>query len=68
MPELSGGLGDDEDAHEKHHEEKDPHEEPIHHLGNLLPFCHLDTRGSLLSEAVGDVLDVLHQLEIRRIR
>lgn len=68
MTELSGCLGDDEDAHEEDHEEKYPHEEPVHHLGNLLPFCYLDTCRSLLPEAVGNVLDVLHQLEIRRVR
>lgn len=65
---LSGRLGDDEDAHEEDHDEEDPHEESIHHLGDLLPLCHFDTRGSLLAEAVGDVLDVLHHLKRRRRR
>lgn len=63
---LSGRLGDDEDAHEEDHDEEDPHEKPIHHLGHLLPLCHLDTGGSLLSEAVGDELNVLHHLRKRR--
>ena len=63
---MSGCLGDDEDAHEEHHDEEDPHEKPIHHLGDLLPLCRLDTSRSLLAEAVGDVLDVLHHLRKRR--
>lgn len=65
---LSRCLGDDEDAHEEDHDEEDPHEESIHHLGDLLPLCHFDTRCSLLTEAVGDVLDVLHHLKRRRRR
>lgn len=63
VKKLSGCLGDDEDAHEKDHDEEDPHEESVHHLGDLLPLCHLDTRCSLLTEAVGDVLNVLHHLK-----
>lgn len=59
---LSRCLGDDEDAHEEDHDEEDPHEEPVHHLGNLLPLGYLHARSPLLSEAVGDVLDVLHHL------
>lgn len=62
----SDGFSEDEDAHEEDHDEEDPHEKPIHHLGHLLPLCHLDTGGSLLSEAVGDELDVLHHLRKRR--
>lgn len=64
----SGGLGDDEDAHEEDHDKEDPHEKPIHHLGDLLPLSCLDTRGPLLAEAVGDVLDVLHHLRKRQIQ
>ena len=64
---MSGCLGNDEDAHEEDHEEEDPHEKPIQHLGNLLPLCYLDTRRSLLAEAVGDVLDVLHHLRKSQI-
>lgn len=62
MKKLSGCLGNDKNAHEEDHDEKDPHEKPIHHLGNLLPLCYLNTRSSLLTETVGDVLDVLHHL------
>lgn len=64
---LSGCLGDDEDAHQEDHDEEDPHEKPIHHLGNLLPLCYLNTRSSLLAETVGDVLDVLYHLRKRQI-
>lgn len=63
---LSGCLGDNEDAHEEDHDEEDPHEKPIHHLGHLLPLCHLHAGSSLLAEAVGDELDVLHHLRKRR--
>lgn len=63
---LSRCLGDDEDAHEEDHHKKDPHEKPVHHLGNLLPLCCLDTSSSLLAEAVGDELDVLHHLRETR--
>lgn len=63
MMKLSRCLGNDEDAHEKNHEEKDPHKKSIHHLGNLLPLCYLNTCCSLLTEAVGNVLDVLHHLQ-----
>lgn len=66
MMGLSGCLGDDEDTHEEHHDEEDPHEKPIHHLGDLLPLCCLDTSCSLLAEAVGDELDVLHHLRKRQ--
>lgn len=59
---TSRRLRDDEDAHEEDHHEEDPHEEPIHHLGDLLPLGCLDARGSLLTEAVGNVLDILHHL------
>ena len=59
---LSGGLGDDEDAHEEDHDEEDPHEKPIHHLGNLLPLCRFHTCSPLLAEAVGNVLYVPHHL------
>lgn len=65
MRKLSGCLGDDEYAHEEDHDEEDPHEKPIHHLCNLLPLCSLDASRSLLTEAVGDVLDVLHHLKDR---
>ncbi len=65
MGGLSRCLGDDEDAHEEDHDEEDPHEKPVHHLSNLLPLCYLDTSGSLLPEAVGDELDVLHHLRRR---
>lgn len=64
---MSRCLGDDEDAHEEDHNEEDPHEEPVHHLGDLLPLCRLDACSSLLAEAVGDVLDVLHHLRNRQI-
>lgn len=64
---LSGCLGDDEDAHEEDHDEEDPHEKSIHHLGNLLPLSCLDTSSSLLAEAVCDVLDVLYHLTERQI-
>lgn len=58
-------LRNDENAHEEDHDEEDPHEEPIHHLGHFLPLCCLDARGSLLAEAVGDELDILHHLRNR---
>lgn len=67
MGRLSGCLGDDKDAHQKDHDEEDPHEKPIHNLGNLLPLCYLNTRSSLLAETVGDVLDVLYHLRKRQI-
>lgn len=67
MGRLSGCLGDDEDAHEEDHHKEDPHEKPIHHLGDLFPLCCLDAIGSLLTEAVGDELDVLHHLRKRWI-
>ncbi len=63
---LSGRLGDDEDAHEEDHDEEDPHEKPVHHLGDFLPLCCLDASSSLLTEAVGDELDVLHHLRRRQ--
>ena len=52
----------DEDAHEEDHGEEDPHEEAVHDLGHLLPLGPLGARGPLLTEAVGDVLHVAHQL------
>lgn len=64
---VSRCLGDDEDAHEEDHHKKDPHEKPVHHLCNLLPLRCLDTRSSLLAEAVGDELDILHHLRERLI-
>lgn len=67
MQRLSRCLGNDEDAHEEDHDEEDPHEKPVHHLGDLLPLCCLDTSSSLLAEAVGNELDVLHHLRKRRI-
>lgn len=66
MRRPSGCLGDDEDAHQKDHDKEDPHEKPIHNLGNLLPLCYLETSSPLLAEAVGDVLDVLHHLRRRQ--
>lgn len=60
---ISGGLGNNEDAHEEDHNEEDPHEKPVHHLGNLLPLGYLGTCGSLVTKAVGNVLDVLHHLK-----
>ncbi len=67
MGGLSRCLGDNEDAHEEDHDEEDPHEKPVHHLGNLLPLCYLDTSCSLLAEAVGNKLDVFHHLQTRQI-
>ena len=57
-------LPNDEDAHEENHDEEDPHEESIHHLSDLLPFCPFGACGPLLSETVGDVFDVAHQLVV----
>lgn len=58
------GFADNEDAHQKHHDEEDPHEESVHDLGHLLPLGAFDTVGPLLSKAVGDVLDVPHDLVV----
>lgn len=57
-------LADDQDAHEENHDEENPHEEPVHHLGDLLPLGPFGAGGPLLSEAVGDVLHVAHQLGV----
>lgn len=62
---TSRRLCDDEDAHKEDHHEEDPHKEPVHHLGDFLPLCRLDACGSLFTEAVGDVLDILHHLRNR---
>lgn len=57
---VSGRLGHDENAHEKHHDEEDPHEEPVHYLGNFLPLCSFGLVRPLLAEAVCDIVDVAH--------
>lgn len=64
---LSRCFGNDEDAHEEDHDEENPHEKPIHHLGNLLPLCHLDASMFLLTETVGNKLDVLNHLRKRQM-
>lgn len=64
VPFCSFSLANNEDAHEKNHDEENPHEESVHHLGYLLPFSHLGTRGPLLSKTVRDVFHVANQFRV----
>lgn len=57
-------FADNENAHEENHDEKNPHEKPVHHFCDLLPLRPLGARGPLLSETVGDILHVSHQLGV----
>lgn len=57
-------LPNDEDAHEENHDEEDPHEESVHHLSDLLPFCPFGACGPLLSETVGNIFDIANQLGV----
>lgn len=61
---VSRCFTDNEDTHEEDHDEKYPHEESVHHLGDLLPFGHFQARRLLLAEAVCDIFDIPDQLRV----
>lgn len=61
---LGRCVANDEDAHEENHDEEDPHEKSVHHLSDLLPFCPFSACGPLLSETVGDIFNIAHQLGV----
>lgn len=64
MAGVSRCFPDNEDTHEEDHDEEYPHEESVHHLGDLLPFSHFQARRLLLAEAVRDIFDVPDQLRV----